>query len=220
MNDNVTLVVIDSKQYDATTWAINHTRKFFPKNPLLVFSDEDFYPKRDKFIKVNKFDAVEHSKICLQNVGDHVETSHALFIQYDGMPVNEQSWTDEYMEYDYIGAPWVDWLGLGRYRVGNGGFSLRSKQLMRFTLHIQQQFENVANTGLASWWKEDGLIGIHCRDWLVSCGIKFAPIELAAQFSHEFPVGKTNSFGFHDKTNAELFLNKEQYTEWTKLVKE
>ena len=34
MNDNITLVVVDSKQYDATTWAINHTRKFFPKNPF------------------------------------------------------------------------------------------------------------------------------------------------------------------------------------------
>ena len=36
----------------------------------------------------------------------HIETDYALLIHEDGFVVNPQSWSDIFMEYDYIGAPW------------------------------------------------------------------------------------------------------------------
>jgi len=96
--------------------------------------------------------------------------------------LNADSWNDEWLEYDYIGAVWHDGA------VGNGGFSLRSKRLLealrdeRFT---------------APFFPEDEKI---CRDWKPllekDYGIKIAPPEIAADFSIE--GGRyTNQFGFH-----------------------
>lgn len=211
MNDNITLVVIDSYQYKATEWAINHTRKFFPNNPLVVISDQDFYPARTKFVQVPKFNKQQHSLICLAGVTEHVETTHALFIQWDGMPAHADNWRDEFMDYDYIGAPWP-WYP-EPYTVGNGGFSLRSKKLLELTPMLHQEF------GREEWrWLEDGMIGITFRDWLVSQGIKFAPTELAAKFSREHPHAPTDSFGFHHRITANHYLTQEQLLEWTPLI--
>ena len=37
---------------------------------------------------------------------------------------------NDFIEYDYVGAPWRKKCGLNMYDVGNGGFSLRTKQIM------------------------------------------------------------------------------------------
>ena len=37
---------------------------------------------------------------------------------------------NDFIEYDYVGAPWRKNCGLNIYDVGNGGFSLRTKQIM------------------------------------------------------------------------------------------
>ena len=46
-----------------------------------------------------------------------------LIIHADGFAVNPEAWTDEFLNYDYIGARWGDGV------VGNGGFCLRSRKL-------------------------------------------------------------------------------------------
>ena len=70
---------------------------------------------------------------CLHN---HVETSHCLLVQPDGFVLFPDKWDDEWLKYDYIGAPWplvkdsyIDPFG-NQHQVGNGGFSLRSKKLL------------------------------------------------------------------------------------------
>jgi hypothetical protein len=53
-------------------------------------------------------------------------------VQYDGMAANKMHWSDDYYNYDYIGAPWPDrftWIR-PEEKVGNGGFSLRSMKLI------------------------------------------------------------------------------------------
>ncbi len=81
----------------------------------------------------------EYSRFCLENLHRYVDTEHVLIVQYDGFILNPRLWRDEFLDYDYIGAPWfvADWLVqdftfpkrlLGTRIVGNGGFSLRSKK--------------------------------------------------------------------------------------------
>lgn len=36
----------------------------------------------------------------------YIETPHVLVVQYDGFILNPDAWTDEFLEYDYVGAPW------------------------------------------------------------------------------------------------------------------
>ena len=64
----------------------------------------------------------------LKELGAHIQTDYALVVQWDGFVIDGNAWADEFWNYDYIGARWPH--VAGPYRVGNGGFSLRSKKLL------------------------------------------------------------------------------------------
>ncbi len=64
----------------------------------------------------------------LRDLASHVETSHALCIQWDGYVLRGQAWDPAFLTYDYIGAPWPHFSD--GHNVGNGGFSLRSRRLL------------------------------------------------------------------------------------------
>ena len=204
MLKDITVVVIDTMNYGATKLALDQTRKVFPEAKVLVFSDQNFC-ECDTFVKVEKFDTVEHSRICLQEVGKHVTTNWALFIQYDGFPTDPTNWTDEFLEYDYIGGPWRK---NDKWTVGNGGFSLRSKKLLDLTPHCPQLDDG--DVGLL----EDQVISISSREWLENRGIKFAPIDIARKFSTVEEIGSVPSFGFHGHHIVPFFLGKELTYKW------
>ena len=128
----------------------------------------------------------------------------------DGFVINPDKWSDEFYDYDYIGAPWekVDHSYLDPWgkphRVGNGGFSFRSKKLLDIPKRAHIQFD--VNWG--DFYKhfgygntaEDGNICVHNRHIYEQLGCKFAPVEVAAKFSHEKQLPETQGitpFGFH-----------------------
>ena len=131
-----------------------------------------------------------YSMLMLKGLGEHVETSHALVVQWDGYVVNPDAWTGEFLDWDYIGAPWP-W-GPADARVGNGGFSLRSRRLI----------DALADPRVTLAGNEDVTIGVHQRPWLTAeRGVRFASEALASRFSFEvaYPVGRP--FGFHGAFN-------------------
>jgi tagatose 1,6-diphosphate aldolase len=120
--------------------------------------------------------------------------------------LNPEQWTDEFLKYDYIGAPWLvaDWSVknfdfpeelLGKSVVGNGGFSLRSKKLTSLCTNLFKEgfFER--------YHPEDVAIGVYYRELLEEKGIEFAPVDLANQFSFEQKTDEDDKwngqFGFH-----------------------
>jgi len=106
--------------------------------------------------------------------------NHILTVQHDGYIVNPAAWTDEFLQYDYIGAPWYNGC------VGNGGFSLRSQKLL-YALTQVKVFDP---------HPEDWRIGINYREELEGHGVKYAPVSLAHKFSIENKP-YVDSFGFH-----------------------
>ncbi len=130
-----------------------------------------------------------YSRLMLKGLAPHVATSHALVVQWDGHVANPDAWTDEFLACDYIGAPWP-WHPEGS-RVGNGGFSLRSRRLI----------DALADPRVVLEGNEDETIGVHQRPWLEGRGIRFATEELAGRFSFEvaYPAGRP--FGFHGLFN-------------------
>ncbi len=42
----------------------------------------------------------------IKRINSYVATPFALVIQYDGFILNPDAWRDEFLDYDYIGAPW------------------------------------------------------------------------------------------------------------------
>lgn len=141
------------------------------------------------------------NKKIIYELPSYVETSHALLIHPDGYVINPELWNPEWLEYDYIGAPWP--LPTDDYsyrdeegeiqRVGNS-VSLRSKKLM--DLIATREWKSYhGNT------HEDGFICCHNRKWLESQGCKFAPISVAKHFSkeHEIPENiNLKTFCFHE----------------------
>lgn len=130
-----------------------------------------------------------------------IDADYIITCQADGYAVNKRCWTDEYLAYDYIGAPWPFWEMLvlpgSRWRrVGSGGFCMRSRRfldaqrIMNWSLMVGEDIQ-VSRIR----WRE-----------LESAGCRFAPTRLALQWCYEhqledYPLHRAeNSFGFHGLT--------------------
>lgn len=136
----------------------------------------------------------------------YIDTEFALLIHHDGYVINPEEWRSEFLDYDYIGAPWPlptdDYSYRDRsgriVRVGNS-VSLRSKKLMEMVANVPEHDfwmirETFGNTN------EDGWICCHQRNFLETMGCKFAPLEVAIHFSkeHEIPENRNiETFAFH-----------------------
>ncbi len=142
------------------------------------------------------------NKAVIYDLWKYVDTDFAMFIHGDGYVIHPELWRDEFLDYDYIGAPWplpkdnYSYLDdTGRLqRVGNS-VSLRSKRLMQApSLYDFEWKSYYGNTN------EDGFLCCHHRTDLENLGCVFAPLDVAKHFSkeHEIPenVG-LNTFAFH-----------------------
>jgi hypothetical protein len=174
--DKVTLVCIDNLHIDSAQKAIDKSCE------KITFGDVLFLqPKEIKSV-------IDYSYFVMYKLAEYVKTSHMLIIQSDGYVINPELWKDDWLKYDYIGAPW--WYD--NLNVGNGGFSLRSKRLMQIVSQIK----------VRRYHPEDDII---CRQMGVYLqkehGIWFAPEEVAEKFSFEqngkHPVFNNDTFGFH-----------------------
>ena len=85
---------------------------------------------RRRVVRIDPLDSRDaYSQLMLKSLLPHIDTPHALVIQWDGYVVNARAWDPAFLDCDYIGAKWY-WHGDG-LRIGNGGFSLRSRRLLR-----------------------------------------------------------------------------------------
>jgi hypothetical protein len=123
-----------------------------------------------------------------------------MLIHADGFIVNPNSWRNEFLDFDYIGAPFPENNPLlkdingNQIRVGNS-VSIRSKRLMDLPKKINMRWESF--NGL---YNEDGWICINNRHIFEEYGMKFADISIAKYFSHETMVSEIfgiKPFAFH-----------------------
>ncbi len=144
----------------------------------------------------------EYNSYIFSGLAGEITTSHCLIIQHDSWIIHPEVWDNEWLQYDYIGAPWA--IKEDAYichdtgehvRVGNGGFSLRSKKLL--CVPYKHKLPLLEEQG---WYNEDGNICVYHRKRMLELGIKYAPIDVAARFSYENPVPENyevKTFGFH-----------------------
>lgn len=186
---DVTLACIDCRNPLSTVKAFEHTLELCEFPYVKLFTNIKTFPVPGVEIvqsSVKSFE--EYSRFCVFDLAACVDTSHCLIIQHDGFVVNPKAWTDEFLNYDYIGAPWAHI----ENKVGNGGFSLRSKKLL------------VAGRSLKvnNYNPEDRLICIDRWPHFAGQGCSKAPYELATRFSCE-NMAYTGSFGFHGNQTME-----------------
>ena len=198
---NITLICIDTKNRYESLHTITKMSKIFNFGDALLFSN-NINSSSIKIIDIpdikGKKDGWSYSYFCLMELPKYVETEFCLVVQHDGFIINPDMWTDKFLEYDYIGAPWID-----NYinRVGNGGFSLRSKKFLDSCLDIFKDQDIIEH--------EDLLACVYNYENFKQKGIKFAPLDVALDFSIEHIVPEIkhmNPFGFHG-TFTELGRN-------------
>ncbi|MCJ2184176.1 hypothetical protein MTR62_15970 [Novosphingobium sp. 1949] len=126
-----------------------------------------------------------YSRFMLENLADHVATSHCLVVQWDGHVIDAARWDPAFLDYDYIGASWPQFAD-GRV-VGNGGFSLRSKALL----------EACRGPHFCGHHPEDTAICRTNRAQLEARGLRFGPRELADRFAAERSGDPAATFGYH-----------------------
>ena len=131
-----------------------------------------------------------YSHFVLGSLVEHVDTPHVLLVQWDGYATNPAAWRDEYLDVDYIGAKWF-WEAEGQ-RVGNGGFSLRSRKLLEALRDPRIELTVAEDVTICRTFR-----GLLERDH----GIRFASEALADAFAFEvaYPIGMP--FGFHGLFN-------------------
>lgn len=189
---DVTLIMVDCVDYARAHRVFEFCQSLCDFGACKLLSHFDSVHDYD--VKINKITGIEqYSHFMLHNLGNFFNTSHCLVIQHDGFIINPQAWTDEFLAYDYIGAPWPDpclhWKGINfknKYCVGNGGFSLRSKRL----------YAILGSVDLDVFHPEDVAICRIYRPFLEKLDIQFAPVSLAKRFGVEY--GEVNDqFGQH-----------------------
>lgn len=114
------------------------------------------------------------------------EDEFAMSIHDDGFPLDTNLWQDDFLKYDFIGAPWAF-----DGKVGNAGFCIESNKFLKAKMNLPFAMPPL----LAS----DVFPCLAYRSQMEQAGIKFAPTELAVQFSTEQTGARWPSFGFHGR---------------------
>lgn len=193
---DVTLVLIETREHDLAELALRDCEALAEFGEVLVFTDRPakFLRPDRRVIEVPDWPNKQGWSRCFwTDVALQCRTSHVLGIQWDSWIVAPEMWRDEYLRYDYIGAPWWYKDGLN---VGNGGFCLRSTRFMRFVRKHRAQFPVICDL-------DDDLFCRKYRPTLQSAGFEWAPEMIAQDFAFECVRSDPTArhFGFHAAYN-------------------
>jgi len=193
--DDITLCCVDTANHALALRALTRSRHCARFARVMLLTDALppglRVPKGIEIVPVTDIaSSTAYSAFILKSLLPHISTRHVLLVQWDGYVINPEAWDAAFLEWDYIGASWF-WHRDGM-RVGNGGFSLRSRTLLK---SLQ---DRRITTGSA----EDETICRTFRPLLErEYGIRFADEPAADRFAFEaaYPVGRP--FGFHGLFN-------------------
>lgn len=185
---NVTLISVDGVNPERTVKALEYSSRGinFGSIKLLSFRSPENNLEKITFIPIRKLNSDGYNRFIAKELYNHLDTDFCIIVQPDGFLLNPHLWTDEYLKYDYIGAPWpidlVDAVLVKKYKknpigmplVGNGGFSLRSKKILK-------------EASIFSWpgGPEDNFFCFDHKEALEKIGIKYAPVDVGSKFSME-----------------------------------
>jgi Protein of unknown function (DUF5672) len=132
-------------------------------------------------LKVDNLTIDEYSKLfATRSFYDNIPTEIFLVFQTDTVVCNKDLLND-YLEYDYVGAPWP-WSKPDMANIGNGGLSLRHKTKM-LEIIDKVEFDNI---------NEDLYFAKGCKQ--LNC--KLPDLEKQKKFSNESML-TDDSFGVH-----------------------
>jgi len=188
--------------------------RYFKFHKIVILTPPQNHIRHDlvQFISIDPIGSLQdYNNFCIKELHKHIDSKFCLLFQWDGCIANPHLWSNEFLDYDYIGAPWPldGWLRGYPCRengiVGNGGFSLRSFKLLQECSDLQ--IDKKIN--------EDVTISLIYRQYFLSKGFKFPKLDIGKRFAIETAWDDHDkletSFGFHSITHLKTFLRREAH---------
>ena len=209
----VTLMAMTSVKVMETVKAMKYSLREIDFGDAVFISDKKpvYLPKNIRFSKTSRLNNIDDFNYkMIYELTDHIHTDYVMIVHYDGFVVHPECWREEFLDYDYIGAPWPDPHDDFTYRDINGNLQrvgnsvgIRSKRLLDFPNEAKLPFE--ADHG---YFHEDGFLCVKNRHLVEAAGMKIAPIDVAKYYSHEHMIPEIEGitpFAFHKwmGTNSE-----------------
>ena len=181
-----TLCCVDCRNHELAIAALRRSMAQCAFERVMFFTNQPFaLPGVEVVVIPDIASIADYSRFMVKALGDYLESDFALIVQYDGYILNGRCWSADFQECDYIGAPWSGG------RVGNGGFSLRSRLL-----------QALRDSRIVDLVPEDVAICETYRGLLeADYGLRFASAQVAARFSFETLPPPAPTFGFHGITH-------------------
>lgn len=201
------LCAATSVAIEQTCEALERSAKAANFGKVVLFSD-----KRPSFVRGSPIlwqeiapltSRAAYSEFMIKGLLEHVEHDFVLVVQWDGFATDPSAWDDRFLDYDYVGAPWPHFADC--WNVGNGGFSLRSRKLLRALRDDRYPAHDPEDVAICREWRAD-LEKFH--------QVKFAPGSIAAAFAFERAPPVAPTFGFHGLFNFPRALAPRDLTKW------
>lgn len=187
---SVTLCCLTNKDFEGHKHAIDKSCEGIEFGAVKLIWDEKIKSIDDWNFKI------------IYELHNYIDTDFAMLIHADGYVINPSAWKDEFLSYDYIGAPWPLPRDNYSYRTPDGSLirvgnsvSIRSKKIMALPTSLNLEWKRYyGNTN------EDGFLCVHNRAELERHSIRFAPLEVAINFSKEHEIEENKgieTFAFH-----------------------
>jgi Protein of unknown function (DUF5672) len=205
---NVTLVMIDATCPELARLSLEDSLAQVDCAEILVCSPERIDVPGTQWVKVEKWpDRLGMYNFFWYEFHNLLKTDWFLLISWDSWVIDATQWTSEFLDYDYVGAPW--WYDDG-LNVGHG--VLRSRRLMRFLATHKETFP-VAHP-------EDDLLSRRYRPALEREGFRWPSEQLASRFMFECtrPSADSRHFMFHDSFNFPFVLKDARLVERVRLM--
>jgi len=205
-----TLVMVETRQVNLAIKTLQYMMDRVKFDDVILFTSEhdsfDYYGDGINKMGIQINDVDDYNRFMICELPTYITTNRILCTQCDGFITNPDGWMDEFLEYDYIGAPW--WyhpynsmpgqaISTPSTCVGNGGFSLRSLKMCKVAKAVTEKY-NINNIH-----PEDVYVCRTLRPYMNEAGVKFAPEWLAHKFSCEDRV-YANQFGFHGHNTYDM----------------
>ena len=102
---SIALVTLETTKYELSAITFGASINNFKSDQILMFSNKEILPGID-YVPIVPLDGLfAYSNFILKDLLPYINTTHLIIVQSDAMIVNADSWSDEFLNYDYIGAP-------------------------------------------------------------------------------------------------------------------
>ena len=202
---SLSIIALSDDNLKKSINVLANTAKHIPhKKIILLTSKVEIQISDNPEISIIKVEpitsAAQYNNFVIYKLHKFIDTSHVLIVQWDGQILNPKKWSEKFLNYDFVGAPFIpreyDFnycrdKNYNFYVIGNGGFTIRSKRLLESAIKYDLK-DDLSYTNN----HEDGFYSVLHREFLESRNFTWADFSTAKEFCLETPLSLDDIFSF------------------------